>query len=71
MPQVESLSRSIAEQIVKIILGFTDSKEDQDMWKWQLRTIEVNRLINRIQGILDGYEIKPKETEQPPTRAGG
>jgi hypothetical protein len=60
--QAESLSRAIAERVVKTILGFTDSKEDQDMWKWQLRTVEVNRLINRIQGILDGYEIKLKES---------
>lgn len=62
MPQVESLSRTIAERIVRDALGFTDSKEDQGMWKWQLRTVEVTRWINRIQGILDGYEIKPKES---------
>jgi hypothetical protein len=62
MPQAESLSRAIAEQIVKVALGFTDSEEDQDLWKWQLRTVEVARWINRIQGILDGYEIKEKES---------
>lgn len=62
MPQAESLTRSIAEQIVKFSMGFTDSEEDRDLWKWQLRTIEVSRWINRIQGILDGYEIKPKES---------
>jgi hypothetical protein len=62
MPQAESLSRTIAERIVRDTLGFTDSEEDRDLWKWQLHTVEVSRWINRIQGILDGYEIKEKES---------
>lgn len=62
MDEPKELTQALAEQIVRATLGFTDSEEDAFMWKWQLRTVEVTRLIAGIKGILDRYEIKPKES---------
>lgn len=46
-------NQALAEKIVRILLGFTDSEEDVFMWKWQSRTVEVARMVNRVKNVLD------------------